>query len=179
MKNFQQNLLITLALCLCGMCVWQWYSQTVQRGTLADQNLTIYEKNLAIQKYTNSISEMDGKIAGMDQSIAQLRQTLMATNQFVIAQERDIARLSALNDTLTNEIPQYTNAIATLETRLQEAYDGITKQNAAIKELTAQRDDFVKKYNDSVKDRNDIVAKYNDVVARLNQLLSTTNTPGR
>ena len=31
MKNFQQNLLILLALRLCGLCAWQWYAQTVQR----------------------------------------------------------------------------------------------------------------------------------------------------
>jgi chromosome segregation ATPase len=121
---------------------------------------------------------MDGKIAGMDQSIAQLNQELATNRLTLIAQERDIARLLALNDTLTNQIPQYTNAIATLEARLKDAYDGITRQNAAFKELTAQRDEFVKKYNDSVKDRNDIVAKYNDVVARLNQLLSPTNAAG-
>ena len=28
MKNFQQNLLIVLALGLCGLCVYQWYGQT-------------------------------------------------------------------------------------------------------------------------------------------------------
>jgi chromosome segregation ATPase len=179
MKNFQQNLLITLALCLCGMCVWQWKFQTLQRDMLAVRNQTIVQKNLDIQNYTNSLHVMDGKVAEMDQRIAELKQSLMATNQILIARERDIARLSALNDTLTNDIPQYTNAIATLETRLKEAYDGITKQNAAIQELTSQRDEFVKKYNDSVKDRNDIVARYNDVVARLNQLLSATNAPGR
>ena len=34
-----------------------------------------------------------------------------------------------------------------------EAYDGIKKQNGALKELTAQRDEFVQKFNDSIKER--------------------------
>jgi len=51
-----------------------------------------------------------------------------------------------------------------LEARLKDAYDGIRKQNDAIKQLTTQRDEFVQKLNDSIKDRNDIVTKYNDLV---------------
>lgn len=179
MKNFQLNLLIFLALCLCGMCAWQWNFQTIQRLRLEDQNQTIHEKDLAIQGFTNSIHTMDAKIADMDQRIAELKQSLMLTNQLLIAQDRQIAQLSALNDTLTNQIPQYTNAIAALETRLKAAYDGITRQNDTITNLAAQRDDFFKKLNDSIKDRNDVVAKYNDVVARLNQLLSSTNAAGK
>jgi len=52
---------------------------------------------------------------------------------------------------------------------LTEAYDGIKKQNEALKELAAQRDEYVKKFNDSVKDRNDVVAKYNDLVQKVDK----------
>ena len=55
----------------------------------------------------------------------------------------------------------------TLESKLKEAYAGIDKQNEAITNLVAQRNDFVKKYNDEVKDRNDIVAKYNELVKQI------------
>ena len=179
MKNFLQNLLIVLALCLCGLCAWQWNFQTTQRARIEDLNKTIYARDEAIQGYTNSLRTMDGKVADMDQRITELKQSLMATNQFIITQERENARLSAQIDTLTNEIPQYTNAVASLEAKLKEAYDGIGKQNETVSNLVAQRDDFFKKLNDSVKDRNAIVAKYNDVVNRLNQMQSPTNSPGK
>jgi len=54
MKNFQVNLLIVLALALCGLCVWQWYEQTIQRDEITTMNGMIYEKNAAIQGYTNT-----------------------------------------------------------------------------------------------------------------------------
>jgi uncharacterized coiled-coil DUF342 family protein len=54
-----------------------------------------------------------------------------------------------------------------LEARLKEAYDGISKQNETFKELVAQRDELVNKYNNSVKERNDIVEKYNQLVEKL------------
>ena len=54
MKSFQQNLLIALALALCGLCAWQWHFQTVQRGWLADQQID-NEVREPIQGYTNSL----------------------------------------------------------------------------------------------------------------------------
>jgi CII-binding regulator of phage lambda lysogenization HflD len=80
--------------------------------------------------------------------------------------------LDAENTALTNDIVEYKQAVATLEGRLKEAYDGIQKQNDAIKQLAAQRDEFVKKYNDEVVDRNNVVSNYNDLVARFEKLQS-------
>jgi chromosome segregation ATPase len=180
MKNFQVKLFVALALGLCGLCAWQWYFQTVQRGQMEEQSRTIYERDKAIQGYTNSIRTMDLHIAEMDRRITELKQTLMTNGEFIIVQKREVARLAASNDTLSAEIAQYTNAIAFLESKLKEAYDGIKKQNEAVEQLAAQRDEFVKKYNDSVKDRNDVVVKYNEVVDRLNKLQATlTNAPGK
>jgi peptidoglycan hydrolase CwlO-like protein len=53
-----------------------------------------------------------------------------------------------------------------LEARLKDAYAGINKQNESLKELVAQRDELVNKYNDSVKERNDIVGKYNQLAEK-------------
>ncbi len=66
------------------------------------------------------------------------------------------------NEIATNEIAQYKAGVDALEAKLKEAYAGIDKQNAAISNLVAQRNDLVQKYNDEVKDRNDVVAKYNE-----------------
>ena len=59
MKNFQQNLLIVLALALCGLCAFQWYVQTVQRNEITTLNGMVYEKNVAIQSATNSIATLN------------------------------------------------------------------------------------------------------------------------
>ena len=73
-------------------------------------------------------------------------------------------------DGLTNQIAEYRSAVESLQGKLKEAYGGIQKQNEAVKELVAQRDEFVQKLNDSVKERNDIVAKYNDLAAQAAKL---------
>jgi chromosome segregation ATPase len=102
----------------------------------------------------------------MDARITELKRTVETNEQFVAVQRREISRLQAADEALTNRIVEYQNAIDSLEAKLKEAYGGIRKQNESLAELVAQRDEFVKKYNDSVKERNEIVAKYNDLAAQ-------------
>jgi chromosome segregation ATPase len=174
MKNFQQNLLVFLALCLCGLCAYQWYFATIQRDRLDQLNQAVYEKATAIQGYTNNMHTMDVQIGQMDQQITLLRQTAKTNDQMLLTQKRQIARLESSSEILTNEVTQYKSALDEMDARLKTAYDGIAKQNEAVKQLVAQRDEFLRKYNDSVKDRNALVIKYNDLVERVAKLQSNT-----
>ena len=116
------------------------------------------------------IKTLDGQIAQMDARITQLKAEVKTNAELVITQRREINRLQATADGLTNQIAEYRSAVESLQGKLKEAYCGIQKQNEAMKELVAQRDEFVKKLNDSVKERNDVVAKYNDLVAQVEKL---------
>jgi len=191
MKSFQQNLLMAIAFALCGLCAWQWHFQTVQRGWLAGTNREISQRDAAIQGYTNSLDKVNEQITRMDQTIAGLnddvKQALKTNGEFIILQKREIARLGASNDTLLSDLAQYTNAVASLQSNLDAAYDGIKKQNAALEQLAAQRDEFIQKYtnlvnkyNDTVSQYNGLAGKYTNAVDRLNKLQSAaTNHPGR
>jgi chromosome segregation ATPase len=184
MKSFQQNLLIALAFALCALCAWQWHFQTVQRGWLADRNKEIARRDTDIQGYTNSLDKMNQQITRMDQTIAGLngdmKQALKTNSEFIILEKREIARLGASNDILLSDIVQYTNALATLQSNLDTAYEGIKKQNAVVEQLVTNRDFFIQKYTNTVILYNDLVGKYTNVVERLNKLQATlTNAPGK
>jgi len=170
MKDFQQNLLICLALGLCVLCVYQWRSQTGQRNQILALNQMVYDKSAAIQGYTNSIATMDHQIAQMSADLTGFKQSAKTNEQLIVTMKREIARWQTMGEGLTNQIAEYRKAVDTLEARLKEAYDGIKKQNDAMQQLVAQRDEFVKKYNDSVKDRNDIVAKYNELADQVKKI---------
>jgi len=163
MKNFQQNLLIALALALCGLCAYQWYEQTIQRNEIEMLNQMVYQKNATIQDDTNSIAVLNHQVAQMDARITELKETAATNEQLVVIQNGQISRLQFLNEDLTHQVAGYKNGVEALQARLKDAYDGINKQNEAITNLVAQRDEFVQKLNDSVKERNDIVAKYNEL----------------
>lgn len=170
MKNFQQNLLILLAIALCGLCAYQWHAQSVQRDEIAQLNQIVYQKSVSIRNDTNSIAILNHQISEMDSNLTALRAEAKTNAETIASQKRELMRLEAVNDGLTNEMAQYKDAVGTLTNKLVEAYAGIKKQNDALKELAAHRDEFVKKYNDSVKERNEIVGKYNDLVAKVEKM---------
>jgi len=164
MKNFQQNLLIVLALALCGLCVFQWRVQTVQRDEIQTQNQMIYQRNADIQNYTNSLATLNFQISQMDARISEIQAAAAANEARLASEKAQISELQFGNMALTNEVAQYRSAVDELTAKLKDAYAGIEKQDAAITNLVAQRNALAQKYNDEVKDRNDIVAKYNDLV---------------
>ena len=167
MKNFQVNLLIVLALGLCGLCAWQWYEQTVQRDEIQSQNRMVYDRDASIQNYTNSIATLNHQVNQMDASLTKIKSAVATNEQLVISQKAEILQLQFANDNFTNEIAQYKSGVDTLEAKLKDAYAGIEKQNETITNLIAQRNDLAQKYNDEVKDRNDIVAKYNELAKQV------------
>jgi chromosome segregation ATPase len=164
MKNFQQNLLIGLALAVCGLCAFQWRVQTIQRDEIMTMNGMLYDKNIAMQEATNSIATLNHQVEQMDVRLTEIKAEAATNEQLVVSQKAEIFMLQFTGANLTNEITQYQAAVDTLQAKLKEAYAGISRQNDAITNLVGQRDELVKKFNDSVKDRNDIVTKYNDLV---------------
>ena len=170
MKNFHQNLLMVLALALCILCAYQWYGQTLQRNEMDGMNQLLSTKLALIQDYTNSIRLRDEQIAQMDRHTSELKATIKTNEDLFVSQKRELNRLEAENESLTNQIAEYKQAVGTLEGKLTEAYDGVKKQNEAIAQLVAQRDEYVRKLNDSVKERNDIVSKYNELAAAVKKL---------
>jgi len=170
MRSFQQNLLIALALALCGLCAWQWYRETGQRNSIDTLNQKLYEKAVAFRDATNSIATLNYQVSQLDAQMTALR-AQARTNELIISDQlREIHQLHFQNEALTNEVAEYKIAVEKLNAKLKDAYDGIQKQNVTVQELVTQRDEFVQKYNDSVKDRNDIVVKYNDLAAQIKKL---------
>ena len=167
MKNFQVNLLIVLALGLCGLCAWQWYEQTVQRDEIQSLNRMVYDRDASIQNYTNSIATLNHQVNQMDASLTEIKSAATTNEQRLISQKAEIVQLQFANENATNEIAQYKAGVDALEAKLKDAYAGVDKQNRAISNLVTQRNDLVQKYNDEVKDRNDIVAKYNELAKQV------------
>jgi len=165
MKNPLQTLLMSLALCLCALCTWQWYGQVLQRKAMTALAQVNYDESTAIQGYTNTINNMDHQIAQMDARISDLRDTLSSNTTTIVGLQQDNSRLNIVVD-------QYSNAVVVLQGQMKQANESIRRQNDAMKDLVSQRDDFVARLNESIKERNDIVTKYNELTKQLEQIQS-------
>jgi chromosome segregation ATPase len=170
MKNVQQNLLVCLALGLCGLCAWQWYVQTRLHNEGQVLQKTIFKQASDIQVFTNSIKNMDAEIAGLSTRINELKHDAMTNQEAALQQKREIFRLQSYGEMVSNEIVQYKDIVDKQEAKLKEASAGIEKQNDAIKLLVTERDEAIKKYNDSIKEHNVLAEKYNNLVERFNKL---------
>src|SRR5476649_2417464 len=118
MKSFQQNLLIVIALALCGLCAFQWYEQTLQRNEITTLNGIVYGKNVAIQDATNSIATLNHQIAQMDARLTEIKAVSATNEQLAVSQKAEIAQLQFASANLTNEIAQYKAAVDSLQSRL-------------------------------------------------------------
>ncbi|HEY3856021.1 MAG TPA: hypothetical protein VGO67_16655 [Verrucomicrobiae bacterium] len=170
MKNFQQNLFVVVALGLCGLCAWQWYFQTAQRERIESLDQMVFKQATQIQGYTNSLASLDAEMTGHEARIDELKRTVKTNELELVSEKREVLRLKISAESLSNEIAQYQSLTNMLTAKLQEAYDGVRKQNEAVGKLVAERDEFVGKYNESVKARNEIVEKYNDLVQQVKKI---------
>jgi uncharacterized coiled-coil DUF342 family protein len=163
MKNTLQNLLIFFALCLCGLCTYQWYGQVTQRKALTDAEQANYDQTVAIQGYTNTLAKQDLQISQMDSRITELRQTIVTNNVEILTLRNDNTRLSGT-------LEQYKTATEAMKDQIKQANEAIKRQNDMMKELVTQRDEFVKRLNQAIADRNETVKQYNDLVKKVEEM---------
>ena len=176
MKTFQQKILICLAICLCGLCVYQWYVQSAQYVAIEKLEQIVAERNATLQAATNTIKTADREIAQLDTRMTEYKNVVQTNAQIIAEQKRAILKLQAANDNQAGQLAAYKNGVARLDEKLADAYNGIKRQNENIRELVAQRDDLVAKYNASIKDRNEVVAKYNDLVKQIEKQQAAAKT---
>ena len=169
MRDFQHRLFIVLAVGLCGLCAYQWYVQSLQRGEIETLAQIVSERNLALRNSTNTIQATDHQVTQLDAELGALKATIKTNTQLIVTQQRELTRLRGMEEEQANRVAQYKQALNALTNKIKTAHDGIEAQNNAIAQLVAQRDEFVSKYNASVKERNEVVGKYNDLVKRLEQ----------
>jgi chromosome segregation ATPase len=167
MKQFHQHLLIFLAIGLCSLCARQWYVQSMQHVEIVRLENVANEKNGALLNASNTLKTADHQVMRLDAEVSGLTATIKTNVQLIAAQNRELKGLQAAHDALSSRVDEYKKAVATLEAKLKDTYDGIKKQNEAVQQLVTQRDEFVAKYNASVKDRNEVVAKYNALVKEI------------
>jgi chromosome segregation ATPase len=177
MKKLLVNLLILLALALCGLCAYQWLRETEQRRLTESLYQTIYERERDIQGYTNSIRLLDRQVAQLDGQVTDLRRRDATNTDTIFLLRRETNRLDIINGGLAAQLDQYSNAVEGYKAQITNINEGIKKQNAALKDLVAERDEIFGRLNEMIKDRNKVVEDYNELVKRVEQMQQEAAAP--
>lgn len=178
MKPIQTKLLLAQAFCLCCLCAWQWYVQSVQQVRIQNLGQFAAKQAAALQEATNTLALMDHQIAERDNRITAFKHTVETNDTLVASLRHEIQVLRVDGEEMTRIVGTYQKAVDELTAKLKTGYDGIQKQNDAIKKLISQRDELVTRLNDTVRERNGIVERLNEslkdreaLVVRYNELV--------
>lgn len=168
------NLLIGLALALCGLCTYQWLRETHTREEMQGLHDTQFRLESTIQQHTNTIRLMDARVEELSGDLSRMSGTIK-TNEALLEQIREErGMLEASNAVLESRLHAYTNAFIEATNRLYEVNESVRKQNEQMKEVLAQRDDLFTRLNESIREHNQVVEEYNNLVKKVQEFQKQT-----
>jgi chromosome segregation ATPase len=160
MKKFLENLLMVVALGLCGLCVYQWLREANLRTRMEDQSKEIFQRKEAIQNLEATLRRTEGEVERLESLRVQLNETIKTNKQEILTLTKYSERLEKEIEGNKAQIQNYKEAIEQANDSIRRQNDTITKQNQDMKDLAAERNAGVEKYNEVVKQYNDLVKQF-------------------
>lgn len=158
------NLLILLALALCGLVGWQWIRETrlfnenrKLKEELQQEHQTNHQQQKAITELQNEITRIENE----RRSSAAINKT----NQAKIAElARDLNRAE-------NEARSHSNKV----TYYKVAFESATNQVAIANANTSKANEIILSMRKAVEDRNDIALRLNELNKKFGELMTERN----
>lgn len=177
MRTFLQNLLIFLALCLCGLISFQWVRETDLRKDLQKMTDSIQDKKEAIQNMQVSLKRDEGEIQRLDGLKTQLTDTLK-TNEFQItALIKDLTKATNNTERYEKQIQIYKDALEQANANVKAANSNIEAQKEELTKMASAQKETVEKFNKMAADYNGLVSKWNKQQEEIAK--NATNSPAK
>lgn len=163
MRNSLQNLLIFLALCLCGLVAFQWHREARLGKELQSASQEVRDQSEAILNLQKSLQLAEEEV----KRLGRLRSSSASTAE---SNRIEITALKRQFEAASVEIERSTKQIEAFQAALRQANSNIQRQNESIERMADERNDAVVKFNE-------LVIKYNNLVEKWNTLpAAATNT---
>lgn len=174
MKNSLQNLLIFLALCLCGLVAFQWHREAKLRQELQKFSDSVHDKLESIQSLQGTLKRSEEEVKRLDGLKVELTE-MVKSNRTQIAQFiKDLAKSDAEAEKGLRRVEEFKTALQQANDSIKKQNEDIKKQNEEVKKLVEERNDAVTKYNKVVAEFNDLAKKWNELQQQL-----STNAPAK
>jgi chromosome segregation ATPase len=173
MKNFLQNLLILLALCLCALIAFQWDRETKLQQDKQRLTDTIHDKLEAIQSLQGQLKRTEDEVKRLDKLKNELTEMGKSNRVEIVELKRDLEKANADIERNAKQIDVYRTALDKANESIKKQNEDIKTQNEEMKKLADERNETVVKFNKVVEEFNDLAKKWNDQQSSL----SATNAP--
>ena len=162
MRNFLQNLLLLLALALCGLVAVQWHREARLRAngqTLTDD----------LQRQRAKSQELDASVRQLEAEILRLSGLRKEATAALETNQTEVARLKLQLQKRETELEQLAKQADVYKAALERANGSIKSQNEELQKLGAERNEVVAKFNRLVADYNLLVKQWNEQQEQLSQ----------
>lgn len=168
------NLLIVLAVALCGLIAWQWKRETnlfTENQTLQSTVQKDHETKDQLQKHIENLQSEINRIESERKKDAELHRTNAAKiNDLARQLSKAEAEAHSNSNTVTfyrSAFERATNQLSIANTNISKANDVINSMKKAVEdrnEIAVRLNELNKKYGELMTERNDIVEKFNSFV---------------
>ena len=142
-------------LVLTGLSILQWHANRSLNLDINALEHTNQSQSALLEEQSHKLSSLNSDLDRFREQLGAATLSQKAAEEKLRASEKLSAQLSGERDQLNASITQWTTAVATRDSRLQEAND-------RIRELAAQINDNVAKYNALVITHNYLVKQVNE-----------------
>jgi len=177
MKNFLQNLLIFLSLCLCALMIYQWVRETHLNKQVQALTDTVHDKSEAIQSLQATVRRDEDEIKRLDGLRTQLTATVKSNLMDIAKLTKALEKSEAENDKNLRQAEVYKQAVQTANDSIKKQNEDIKKQNEEMKTLADERNEMVRKFNTMTTNYNDLATKWNKQQETLTK--GATNAPAK
>lgn len=161
------GLLISLAIALCALSVFQWTDAARLRKDLEsagksklDVSVQLAEKDQLAQRYSTEINRLEGIRKDLDESVK--------TNKVEVSRLRAELKKAELDNTrATNQVAVYKEGLEKANEAIRQQNESVKQQNEAIKKIAEERAELAAKYNKLAEDYNKTVTDFNTLVEQV------------
>jgi len=166
-KKLLTNLLMVVALALCGIVAVQWVREARLHQQLQSLSDSLHDKGDSLRNLQDQLKHSEDEV----QRLEKLRNSLAdeaKTNAFLTLNLRnqvDQARAEA--ERQAHKADSYKSSLQQANKNIAKQNDDARRQNGELQKLAQERNDIVTRYNKLAKDFDDLAKKWNDQQAEL------------
>src|SRR5262245_55790426 len=111
MKKFLENLLIFIALSLCGLCIWQWVREAELRKEAEQLSKALYKQKEIVQSLETQLKRSEAEVLRLDKLKTDLTETIKTNRQEILALTKLSEKLEKEVETHKAQIDVYKEAV--------------------------------------------------------------------
>jgi septal ring factor EnvC (AmiA/AmiB activator) len=162
LKKLLTNLLLVLALALCGLVAVQWVRETRLRQQLQAALDSVQGKSESVAALQDQLKRSEEQVQRVEKLRTELAQQLQTNSATTLTLRKDLDRIRTEAEQNKKALENYKSALERANQNIKQQNQDISKQNEQLNSVAAERNAMAAKYNKLAKDFDDLAKRWNE-----------------